>query len=69
MLAITTLGRTWTLNDTTNVGYGAFTSEGGQAGNYTQTSGALGYNEVSGALRGSRVGNVNMAGVLNQRKD
>ncbi|XP_050046917.1 chitinase-3-like protein 1 [Dermacentor andersoni] len=51
VLAITTLGRTWTLNDTTNVGYGAFTSEGGQAGNYTQTSGALGYNEICESMK------------------
>ncbi|KAL1432300.1 hypothetical protein MTO96_013619 [Rhipicephalus appendiculatus] len=51
VLAITTLGRTWTLNDTSNVGYGAFTSEGGQAGNYTQTSGALGYNEICESMK------------------
>ncbi|XP_037282601.2 chitinase-3-like protein 1 [Rhipicephalus microplus] len=51
VLAITTLGRTWTLNDTSNVGYGAFTSEGGPAGNYTQTSGALGYNEICESMK------------------
>lgn len=51
VLAITTLGRTWTLNDTSNIGYGALSDEGGPAGNYTLTPGALGYNELCESMK------------------
>ncbi|KAG0432542.1 hypothetical protein HPB47_020743 [Ixodes persulcatus] len=51
VLAITTLARSWTLEDTQNTGYGTFTDEPGTAGPYTKTAGALGYNELCESLK------------------
>lgn len=51
VLGITTLARSWTLEDPQNTNFGSSSKEPGKPGPYTQTPGALGYNEVCEFMR------------------
>ncbi|XP_042149879.1 chitinase-3-like protein 1 isoform X1 [Ixodes scapularis] len=54
VLGITTLARSWTLEDPQDTDFGSSSRQPGKPGPYTQTPGALGYNEVCEFMRAKK---------------